>query len=253
MVSNILILESKDILKKYKSKEAGNIAIERYISFLPIKASSELAGIIADLTGDGHIQGEPKWRFDYSSNSEDELQRFNSAIKNMFGISGKIRKCTTNKYDTKNLGVNNKIVAIILEGTGAPIGNKVHKKFRIPSWIINNKIFFARYMNRLFSCEGNVDIKGKTLEIKMYKSTELIQDGIAYFKEIQSALHTHFNIKTISPYLEGKIYKRANGKSTQGIRLKIKNKESVVHFYNCIGIDDKQKREKLESIIQTIK
>ena len=51
-----------------------------------------LAGIVADIMGDGHLQGPPKWRMDYTSKDITELERFNNEIKGLFGYSGKIRK-----------------------------------------------------------------------------------------------------------------------------------------------------------------
>ncbi len=41
--------------------------------WLPIFPSKELAGIVADLMGDGHIQGKPRWKFDYTSYSTKNL------------------------------------------------------------------------------------------------------------------------------------------------------------------------------------
>jgi len=96
------------------------------------------------------------------------LERFNDQIKCIFGIEGKARECTTNFYKTYNLGVNNKPLARILAQVGVPIGNKTNVKFLIPYWIIEDKNNFARSINRLFSCEGSVDIKSSCIELIMH-------------------------------------------------------------------------------------
>lgn len=85
------------VLETYKSKEAGIKALSKYKHWVPINLSPRLAGIIADLIGDGHLQHPPMWRMDYTS-SVEELERLNTEIKELFGISFKIRPCTTNKY-----------------------------------------------------------------------------------------------------------------------------------------------------------
>ena len=72
--------------------------LNKYDYLFPIKGSTKLAGIVADLIGDGHLQVHPKWRIDYTSKRLSELERFNTEIFLLFGYRGKIRKNTTNKY-----------------------------------------------------------------------------------------------------------------------------------------------------------
>lgn len=72
----MILLTKRDVLKTYKSKVAGLKVLEKYDSWFPVYLSPELAGVIGDIMGDGHLQGVSKWRLDYTSKSLDELNRF---------------------------------------------------------------------------------------------------------------------------------------------------------------------------------
>lgn len=243
------LLDFQDVLGTYKSKQYGIKALSKYINWFPIKPSIILAGIVADLMGDGHLQDEPNLRLDYTSKSSKELKRFEKEVVSLFGIKGKIRKCTTNKYNTKNLGINNKPLARVLKLIGVPTGAKVLKKFSIPKWILKDKKLFSRFLNRLFSCEGCIDLKNRYIEISMYKSLELIKNNFKFFKDIKFYLEKHFQIKTINPFLGSWISKRKDGKRTRGVRLKIKNQDSLKRFQKFIGFEDRSKKERLSKII----
>jgi len=183
------ILNYNDLINCYKSKEHGIKAVSKYKYWFPLYSSPKLSGLVADLMGDGHLQGEPKWRLDYTSNSTEELKRFNNVVFRLFGLKGKVRDCTTNTYGTKNLGINNKPLARVLNLIGVPTGNKTNIAFSIPMWISEDKNNFSRFLNRLLSCEGCVDVPSKCIEIKMYKSLYLIEEGINFFKEINNLLN----------------------------------------------------------------
>ena len=185
------ILEIKDVLNTYKSQYHGIKAIEKYQSWFPLKPSPKLAGVIGDLMGDGHLQGGPKWRVDYTSKYEKELKRFDKEVFILFGVKGKIRKCTTNNYNTKNLGINNKPLARTLKLIGTPAGAKVFIKFNIPYWILKDKENFRRFISRLFSCEACVDMNSKCIEIKMHKIKILLMMESSFLIQLKN---TYTNI-----------------------------------------------------------
>lgn len=249
-LKNKVLLNFEDVLNTYKSKEHGKKALSMYSDWFPITASSRLAGIVADLMGDGHLQDSLKWRLDYTSKSVEELNRFNNEIFYLFGIKGKIRECKTNKYKTNNLGINNKPLARVLKLIGVPTGAKVLSNFSIPQWILKDKRLFSTFVNRLFSCEGSIDLQNRFIEIKMYKSLDLIEDGINFFKDIKDHLNKYFQIKTTNPFLEGRTNIRKDGIKTKGIRLKIKNEESLENFRRYIGFEDKDKANRLDRILE---
>ncbi len=251
MISNQVLLDYEDILNTYKSREHGIKALSKYVHWFPIKASPELAGIIGDLMGDGHLQKEPKSRIDYTSNSVHELERFNAQIYAIFSIRGKIRDCTTNTYGTKNLGVNNKPLGRVLQQLRVPAGAKVFIPFSIPAWITKDKNAFAAFVRRLFTCEGNVDVYSKCIDFRMHKSVDLLEDGISFFADIKKHLEVHFDIHTTNPF-PGGISTRKDGRITKGIRIKIKSKDSLIKFSKYVGFDDEKKQKRLDEIIESL-
>lgn len=244
-----IILTHEEVLNTYKSRYHGIKALSPYTNWFPLKSSAELAGIVADLMGDGHLQ-DPKFRLDYTSNSNKELRRFNNEVLDLFGIGGKIRDCTTNNYNTKNLGINNKPLGRSLKLVGVPCGAKVLTAFSIPNWILKDKAYFARFINRLMSCEGCIDLQNKYIELRMHKSLKLIEDGKKFFNDIKTHLDEYFGIKTTNVFLQGKANTRKDGIKTKAIRLKIKRKDSLLRYRKFIGFDNKIKKKKLDKILK---
>lgn len=252
MRSNIqrqTILDVNDVLRTYNYREAGKRALSKHVDWFPVRASLSLAGIVADLMGDGNLQGAPEWRIYYTSKRTSELKRFEKEIFKLFGLRGDIRVCSTNKYGTQNIGFYNRVLSRTLNVVGVPAGQKVLNRFSVPTWILEDSLLFSVFINRLFSCEGSVSVKDKAIEIQMYKSIKIIDDGLAFFKDIKDNLEKHYGIKTTNPFLEKRVNKRKDGNFTKAIRLKIKNKESLIKFYKFIGFDDKLKQRKLKTII----
>jgi len=236
-------ITKKELLKYYKNSKRGEKALQNYP--FPFKPSVQLAGIMGDLFGDGHLQGNPKWRIDYTSKSTTELKRFEKEIKEIFNVKGKIRECSTNKYGkTFNYGINYKAVAITLYLFGAPGGNKVLQPFKIPHWILDDKESFRRFIQRLFDCEGWPDSEGAIL-IEMWKSQDLLNEGIDFFQSIKSKLKEYFDIDTSDPFTYSTNKMRKDGIKTVPIRLKIRRKDSITKFFKEIGFENFEKQRKL--------
>ncbi|MBU0662873.1 hypothetical protein KJ891_05435 [Candidatus Micrarchaeota archaeon] len=179
--------------------------------WLPLVPSQKLAGLVADLMADGHLQGDPKWRFDYCSNSRCELNRFEKTIAELFGLKGKIRDCTTNQYNTKNYGVNYRPLAKSLFLIGVPCGNKVMKKYSIPTWILNDKKLFASFVRRYFDCEAGIDVAGKSIAVELHKSVDLTDSGTFFLNQMRRGLLNYFGIKSTVPFLLSRKNKRKCG------------------------------------------
>ena len=240
------IVTYNDILKTYTSKDAGIKALEKIKQITPIYSSTRLAGIVGDLFGDGHLQGPNKWRIDYTSGSVPELKRFGREIYIQFGRKGKIRKCTTNKLGvTYNYGFNNKPIARVLFLCGVPAGNKVMQNLQIPSWILNNKFYFTRFIQRLFDCEGSVSKNEIGIELNMSKSEDLIQNGIEFFNTIKFYLSKYHDIKTCNPFINAKINRRKDNIKTHQVRIKIRERRSAEIFSKKIKFENLTKQRKL--------
>ena len=242
----------KDVLQTYKSKEAGIIALSKYKHWFPLELSPRIAGIVADLMADGHLQHPPMWRMDYISASVEELQRLNKEINSLFGLSFEIRPCTTNLYGkTFMLGINSKPIGRVMSLCGVTHGSKVLTKFDIPSWITEDKECFRQFTKRLFDCEGCVDISSPGIILSMWKEESIVENGKSFFETIKNNLEKHYNIKTTNIFLGGK-NNRKDGKFTLGIKLKIRKQSEIVKFLTEIGFDGKEKQEKLRKQVENI-
>jgi len=82
-----VILRYKDFLETYKTRGYRLNHLKKYKEFFPIKSSSILAGLVGDLISDGHLQGNPLWRMDFTSKNLEELNSFNERIKNYLELS----------------------------------------------------------------------------------------------------------------------------------------------------------------------
>jgi len=243
-MDSLILIKKEDIYPFYKSEYFFERMFRKYSYIFPINRSRKLAGLVADLMGDGHIQKHTSWRLDYTSKSKQELLRFEKELCSLFGIKGKIRPCTTNKYSkTFNYGVNVKPVALALHLCGAPKGAKVFQKFDIPSWILEDKEYFRAFIHRLFCCEGNVDYQKPAIELRMHKEKSIVSDGIKFFNKIKKYLKFYFDIITTNVFT-GRSFSRKDGRETVEVRLKICRKEPVNKFVKEIDFPPQTSNKK---------
>lgn len=244
-----ILIDKKRLLKEYKNKDKILKQLKE-IGWLPLHPSAKLARIVGDLFGDGHLQGPPKWRIDYTSKSIKELKRFEKEVETMFGIKGKIRECKTNvNYKTYNYGINKRAVAVALFFAGVPAGAKTTKPFNLPNWILNNKRFFKEFCKRFFNCEGTVFSEKNKIQIRLeiWKSEECLNNGIAFLSDISNALNKFFKIKSTITTPKG----RCNRKDciiTRPIRIYIMG-ENALKFYEKVGFEG-AKQEKLKKVLR---
>jgi len=247
------ILSYRRFLKTYKTRGHRINHLESYKHFFPIKTSPLLAGIVADLIGDGHLQEDPKWRIDFTSKSINELKNFEKRINILFNIKGRIRINKSNIYGkTYNLAINCSPITRILYLCGVPPGQKVLTYFDIPSWIKNEKECFREFCRRLFTCEASImsekNRKIPQIRFEMWKSKNLINNSKKFMNNIKKLLKIYFNINS-SVIIQKKENIRKDAIITKPIRLYIFG-ESVIRFYNKIGFDN-EKQKTLKALIST--
>jgi len=241
----------EDVLNTYKTREAGIKALSKYHHWFPLLLSPQIAGIVADLMGDGHLQ-YPKWRMDYTSASIEELERFNREIQKLFGVSSHIRQVTQNKFGkTYLLGLNCNQLGRVMFCCGVPRGAKVLTSFDFPQWISEDKECFRRFIQRLFDCEGTLDVNSPGIELRMWKENDVLENGLIFFETMKSSLHRHFDIICNNIFVTDSNL-RKDGKVTRCLRLKIRRMEEFVKFYREIGFETKAKQDKLLQLIQKI-
>jgi hypothetical protein len=247
------ILRYSDFLKTYKTRGYRLNHLEKYKKLFPIKSSSLLAGIVADLICDGHLQGNPIWRADFTSKSKKELYCFNRRIYSVFGIKGTIRKCTSNKFGkTFNLGINCSPVARILLLCGVPAGQKVLIPFDIPLWIKEDKEYFREFCRRCFSCEGGI-MHEKTrrmpqVRMEMWKNEKIKEEGLKFMRSIVDCMKKYFDINSTISFPKSYCIRKDNIKTT-ATRMYICGL-SVIKFYKEIGFDG-QKQQSLKAILSS--
>jgi len=245
------ILSYRKFLKTYKTRGHRIRHLENYKYLFPINSNPPLAGIVGDLIGDGHLQADPKWRMDFTSKNIGELKRFEKEISCLFGVYGKIRACSSNKYGkTHNLAVNSAPVARILWLCGVPPGQKVLNPFGIPNWIKKDKSCFKRFCQRIFTCEGGLSHektrKMPRIRLEMWKSIHLIEDGQKFMKDISLLMSKYFKINS-TVLVQNKENLRKDGIITKPIRLSLLS-DSIIKFYDKIGFEG-AKQKSLKALI----
>lgn len=225
-------------VKKFKQMEP----------WFPICSSPILAGLIADLMGDGHLQAASRWQIFFTSNSKVELLRFENVLFNLFNVKGKIHPCTTNKYGTMNYTVSCAPLARMLYQIGVPAGEKVSQKYEIPAWVLEDRECFRRFVQRYFDCEGSVSAVYGSINVKMYKTDFCLDSGFAFMVAIRNGLNRYFGIITSNPFLGGGHSVRKDGSVSHEITLKIKRKDSILKFKECIQLETPHKSHRLELI-----
>ena len=201
--------------------------------------------------GDGNLQGDPKWRIDFTSKHIKELRRFELEMDKAFSIKGKIRKCLSNRFgETYNIAFNCSPIARILFLCGVPSGQKVLQKFDIPHWIKTNKVYFRRFCQRLFSCEGSIMDEPRRripqVRLHMWKSEQHLNDGKHFFNEISRLMKYYFDIDSKISIINRKNM-RKDGIITRPMVLYIFS-NSVLIFHKEIGFEG-EKQEKLTGIL----
>lgn len=246
----VILIYSK-FLETYKTRGYRIKHLAKYKHLFPIKANPILAGIVADLIGDGSLQGAPIWRADFTSKDIYELKRFEKEVYKLFKKKCIIRKCVSNtRGETYNTGINCSPIARILYLCGVPSGQKVLKSFKIPNWIKQDKECFRRFCQRLFSCEGGIMYeKGRKfpqIRLDMWKAENLLKNGKNFIDEISQGMNKYFKIKS-KVIIQNKKNKRKDGIITKPIRIYIFNK-SVLEFYNKIGFEG-HKQKSLKALL----
>lgn len=246
-----ILVTLEDVLKTYKFKKAGNNAMEPYVRWFPLKPTAELAGVVADLICDGHLQGEPKWRVDFTFKLIEDKERFENEVKKIFGVTGKSRPCKTNEFSiTYNYGLNCGPLARTLYLCGVPAGNKVLNEFEFPIWILKDKKFFREFAKRFYSCEGTCwGGKSPGIGFEMWKEISILNNCKEFLESIKFGLKRFYGIETTKIFTTSSENKRKDGNTTKPLKFYIKKKESIFKFYKEIGFEYK-KQKKLKGIIE---
>jgi len=246
------ILRYNDFLKTYKTRSHRINHLKNYEWLFPINANPLLAGVVADLICDGHLQGDPKWRIDFTSKNIEELKRFEENMFSLFKVNGRIRECIYNNFSKSyNIGINCSPIARILFLCGVPFGEKVLKNFDIPKWIKEDKECFRVFCRRVFTCEGGlVHLERKIPQIRMniWKSEKLLKREEKFTSNLCKLMKKYFDIDSTIRLQKPRL-NRKDKILTRPIRIYIFNK-SVIKFFKEIGFEG-EKQKSLKAIINS--
>ncbi len=239
------ILNLFDLLNIYK--KPAQAPVDVFAKWFPLFPSEKLAELCGFLIGDGHLQPAPRWRIDFTSNNFKTLNYVNSLFFKLFEVKGKIRKCSTNKYCTYNLGINCKPLTRTLFLCGVPTGAKVEGNFYIPTWVLADKFYFRSFLRAYFSSEGCVENE-RRISVNQWKLVDKLSAGKKFMSQIIFGLKKHFNISCSGPYIIN--FQNITKKGpTQAIKICIRRKKDFKEYTKKIGFVDLIKQAKADGLV----
>lgn len=244
------VVSRKDYISTYKSDFQGEKYANKYEEWFPVEESCLLAGLIGDLTTDGHVQGYDKLRFDFTSSSIEDLERFEDRLKTLFGVKGAVRENKTNPYSTSfNYGVNSKPLTRILIECGVPTGNKVKTRFSVPEWIQKDKAYFTAYVERAFTNDGSAYSGDPRITFELSKEESIKENLRDYMNTINKLLEEYYGISG-SVFERRKRNLRKDGDKTVSIGLNIRRRNAIKKFHKYFTITDKDMSEHIRKIAE---
>jgi intein/homing endonuclease len=238
-------------VNKGKINKCGGITtVMHQDSWEKLIGKPELARIIADINGDGHLQLQ-EWRglVSFYSKNKEEIDTTLKKFKNLFGIQGRVY-IDNRKNKRYKLFFISKSLAQFLNEIGVAKGNKTNCKFLVPGWVINGKKELKRaYLVGIFTTEGHIySTKLKNGKIRwrigleQYKNEKIKTQGKKYMEQIRKMLED-FDIES-SPVRFNGHNLRKDGSKSIGMRFDIEYKH-FKNFYKEIGFDNKEKMGRL--------
>jgi DNA-binding transcriptional regulator WhiA len=238
-----ILLTKQDYRKEYKQK-ASDRAKEKYKIHFPIRASSELAKIVAYLTFDGHLSASGSMLL-FTAGKINNLKCFSELFEETFHCQGRVAKVSTNEYgESYEYRVFSKPIGRMLKLIGVPGGEKVKTTFHVPLWIKTNKEFSRAYLQAAFDCEGSIWHEKTRIRVRFSncKVKELSQNASEFMQEITDMLAA-FGICTTNLWsTKGCI--RKDGKETRCFIFGIKDK-SIGSFKEHIGFKIPEKARQM--------
>ena len=154
----------------------------------------ELARVVADITGDGHLQIQ-EWRYlvSFYSKETEEIEAVKMRFYNLFQIKGRVYLDNRKNVRYKLFFIS-KPVTVFLRDIGTPVGNKTNIPFSIPDWILNgSEEVKAAYLRGLFDSEGTIHCtRGKKprwrISIEMAKNAKIVRQGELFLEQVRQLL-----------------------------------------------------------------
>lgn len=247
----MLVVTEDDYLDTYKSEQHGRKYLRKYKRWFPVEATPELAALVGDLTTDGHVQGKPKLRFDFTASNKEKLESFEDRLVENFGLKGSIRQNRTNQYSVSyNYGVNSKPLTRVLIKSGVPVGNKVKTQFEIPGWIKQNRKCFRSYVERVFGNDGSAYGDNPRITLELYKEVSIAANLEDFMDSLNNRLEQYFDISG-SVFKRNKTNLRKDGDRTVAVGLNIRESKSIKNFHSNFDIQEQDMKFEIKKAAGT--
>lgn len=226
------------------SEKLSKEDVRRGISF-PDKNES-LAEFLGILSGDGYMNEYPKrqeYVIEISGNKIKDYDYLNefvfSLINRLFNVKPSLHK--KKNENTVVIKVSSKGVFHFLKELEFPSGRK--GEIISPSWIIENKILFKRFIRGFFDTDGYVCLKNK--EGKKYPvlgMTSKSKSLVTQFKQFLNDLNISSCIVPQKNF--GERYQH----DSMVYKLQISGKKNIGIFFSQIGSNNSRNLNKLNEI-----
>jgi intein/homing endonuclease len=250
---NILLTKEK-LISTYRNTKLGFHYANKHSYLFPLRASPLLAGLVADITGDGHLG---RGLIQFISKDKSDAARFKKNFDLIFKHKSRIRISPSTKKTWECLIGSNTLYRIfaLLE---VPVGYKTVNKFGVPKWIKNgSKEIKKEYLQRIFTCEGSVRFQNSRriiIKFEMLKDEKILKSLEDYLQEIKNML-LEFDVKTTNLMFAGSNI-RKDGRKSIGLSFEIqgtaKNFDSMLSFYREINFDTSLKKKKLKRYLSAL-
>ncbi len=224
------------------------------VNFNHLLTNPELARLVADVTGDGHLQIK-NWRYltSFVSKHLREVEEFKRRSEELFGVTPKryvdSRKTWPGSGTRYQSFIISKPVALFLQEIGVPVGNKTNNPFKVPDFVYNGSLEMkSAYLRGLYDNEGSIySCKEKhgirwRIDLKMAKNEKILDHGIEFFEQIRE-MFREFGVK-VSKVNCSKLNIRKDGSQSINMKMSIEH-PSFRSFLKNVGFDHPEKQEKL--------
>ncbi|MBI2650282.1 hypothetical protein HYX04_03135 [Candidatus Woesearchaeota archaeon] len=209
----------------------------------PIRHDEKIASLIGHVFGDGYI-GRNKRQFEYSNNNPNLIKEVKTQISELFGILPYTEKQNRIGYPA--------ITGEILEVFGAPIAPKIYSENLVPEWILKSKKYRIAFLKAFFDDDGSVMLSNN------YRAKGLNMNVIRHINQKETLYNLLEQISFILKELDiysGKPKISRQYKKEDGLHIvmyiNITDYQSLINFYNKIGLTSGEKFEKLKKIVNS--
>ena len=259
------LVTREDFLNTYRQKKSGEKAIAIYHHLFPLYPSHLLAGLVADLLTDGHLQVRRQYKhslhyslINFCSKDDKEISFFDRRLYTLFRVRGKLYSHSRVGYkcSSKMYFLSHSTIVRLLNLAGVVSGNKTLAHYEVPSWIMNGSDSIKKsFLRRSFTCEGYIGPKDKKrtswhIRYWMYKTASLSWSAEEYLNSLKSLL-LDFGIRASMVYLDESYVRKSDSLTMYGLSFSICDKASILKFRNSIGFDLDYKQSRLEEATQT--